>query len=82
MSRRDRDRKYPAAENCPFHPSGHHGQVMTSNGPDVRVRGFSCQIVKRYEDLAKESRFAGHTMLAEQYTQHADHYTRVATGAA
>lgn len=52
-------------------------QVFDSNGPDVRIRGTAHQIHEKYVALAKDATGAGDRILAESYSQHAEHYQRV-----
>ena len=51
-------------------------QVFDSNGPDVRIRGTAHQVFEKYMALAKDAAGAGDRILAESYTQHAEHYQR------
>lgn len=55
-------------------------QNLTSNGPDVRVRGTAHQIYQKYLTLAADALGAGDKVLAESYNQHAEHYGRVIAG--
>jgi hypothetical protein len=52
-------------------------QVFDSNGPEVRIRGTAYQVVEKYLTLAKDAASAGDRILAESYSQHAEHYQRV-----
>jgi hypothetical protein len=52
-------------------------QVFDSNGPDVRIRGTAYQIQEKYAALAKDANAAGDYVLAESYSQHAEHYQRI-----
>lgn len=47
--------------------------VLTSNGPGVRVKGNSKQIAQKYEQLAEE---APTETEAENLRQHAEHHNR------
>lgn len=52
-------------------------QVFDSNGPDVRIRGTAHQVTEKYLALAKDATSAGDIILAESYSQHAEHYQRI-----
>ncbi len=52
-------------------------QVFDSNGPDVRIRGTAHQVTEKYLALAKDAAAAGDIILAESYSQHAEHYQRI-----
>lgn len=52
-------------------------QVFDSNGPDVRIRGTAHQVFEKYMALAKDASGAGDLILAESYSQHAEHYKRI-----
>lgn len=52
-------------------------QVFDSNGPDVRIRGTAHQVFEKYMALAKDASGVGDMILAESYTQHAEHYKRI-----
>ncbi len=52
-------------------------QVFDSNGPEVRIRGTAHQIFEKYEALAKDATSIGDTVMAESYSQHAEHYQRI-----
>jgi hypothetical protein len=48
-----------------------------SNGPDVKVRGTPAHIAEKYLSLARDAQSAGDPVLAENYFQHAEHYSRI-----
>src|SRR5437870_10283855 len=48
-----------------------------SNGPDVKVRGNAAHIAEKYLSLARDAQSSGDPVLAENYLQHAEHYTRI-----
>ncbi len=59
-------------------------RVYESSGPDGKVRGTAQQIIEKYESLARDAATSGDRVAAENYNQHAEHYTRImlaATGA-
>ncbi len=49
-----------------------------SQGPEnIKVRGNAQTVYERYMQLARDAAAAGDRVLAENYTQHAEHYFRV-----
>lgn len=52
-------------------------QVFDSNGPDVRIRGTAWQVHEKYMALAKDAAAIGDVVMAESYSQHAEHYQRI-----
>ena len=48
-----------------------------SNGPDVKLRGNAQQLHEKYMALAHDAATAGERIMAEAYTQFADHYFRL-----
>jgi hypothetical protein len=48
-----------------------------SNGPDVKIRGTPHHIAEKYLSLARDAHTSGDPVLAENYLQHAEHYTRI-----
>jgi hypothetical protein len=48
-----------------------------SNGPDVKVRGTPAHIAEKYISLARDAQSSGDPVLAENYLQHAEHYSRI-----
>jgi len=59
----------------------HRGQILDSNGPNVKIRGSSHQIFERYVALAREASTSGDRVAAENLYQHAEHYFRVMNAA-
>ena len=52
-----------------------------SNGPDVKVRGTAAHIAEKYVTLARDAQSSGDIVAAENYLQHAEHYTRIVMAA-
>ena len=52
-----------------------------SNGPDVRIRGNAAHIAEKYASLARDAHASGNPVTAENYQQHAEHYSRIVTAA-
>lgn len=48
-----------------------------SNGPDVKIRGNAQHIAEKYAALARDAQVSGDRVVAENYLQHAEHYTRI-----
>jgi hypothetical protein len=59
---------------------GHHNPLsrsFESNGPNERIRGTPSHIAEKYVSLAREAQSSGDPVLAENYLQHAEHYSRI-----
>jgi len=60
---------------------GHHHNPLTrvyeSNGPEVKIRGTAHHIAEKYLQLARDAQSAGDPVTAENYFQHAEHYSRL-----
>jgi hypothetical protein len=56
---------------------GGRNQSFDSNGPDVKVRGTAAQVAEKYAALARDASSTGDRVAAENYLQHAEHYTRI-----
>jgi hypothetical protein len=62
---------------------GHHhhhnplSRSFESNGPDVKIRGTPAHIAEKYMALARDAQSSGDPVLAENYLQHAEHYSRI-----
>jgi hypothetical protein len=60
---------------------GHHHNPLArsfeSNGPDVKIRGTPAHIAEKYMALARDAQSSGDPVLAENYLQHAEHYSRI-----
>jgi Domain of unknown function (DUF4167) len=52
-------------------------RVFESAGPDGKVRGTPQQIIDKYQALARDAQVSGDRVAAENYLQHAEHYTRL-----
>ena len=60
--------------------SHHHNPLsrsFESNGPDVKIRGTPAHIAEKYISLARDAQSTGDPVLAENYLQHAEHYSRI-----
>ncbi len=60
-------------------PSGGNiiNRVFDSSGPDGKVRGTPQQIIEKYNQLHRDAVLSGDRVDAENYAQHAEHYTRL-----
>ena len=59
---------------------GHHNPLsrsFESNGPEVKIRGTPAHIAEKYIALARDAQSSGDPVLAENYLQHAEHYSRI-----
>lgn len=52
-------------------------RVFDSSGPDGKVRGTPQQIIEKYLQLHRDAQLAGDRVNAENFAQHAEHYTRL-----
>lgn len=56
-------------------------RVFDSAGPEGRVRGTPQQVIEKYQALARDAQLSGDRVAAENFQQHAEHYTRLLTEA-
>ncbi len=52
-------------------------RVFDSSGPDGKVRGTPQQIIEKYNQLHRDAFLSGDRVDAENFAQHAEHYTRL-----
>ena len=52
-------------------------RVFDSSGPDGKVRGTPQQIIDKYNQLHRDAVLSGDRVDAENFAQHAEHYTRM-----
>ncbi len=52
-------------------------RVFDSSGPDGKVRGTPAQIIEKYTQLHRDAQLSGDRVNAENFAQHAEHYTRI-----
>ena len=52
-------------------------RVFDSSGPEGKVRGTPQQIIDKYNLLARDAQLSGDRVAAENFLQHAEHYTRM-----
>lgn len=52
-------------------------RVFDSSGPEGKVRGTPQQIIDKYTLLARDAQLSGDRVAAENFQQHAEHYTRM-----
>jgi hypothetical protein len=72
---RGRNRKPGGANNA---NNANPNRSWDSQGPEnIKVRGNAQTVYERYMQLARDASSAGDRVLAENYTQHAEHYFRV-----
>ena len=60
-------------------PSGGNiiNRVFDSSGPDGKVRGTPQQIIEKYNQLHRDAQLSNDRVNAENFSQHAEHYTRL-----
>ena len=52
-------------------------RVFDSSGPESKVRGTPQQIIDKYQVLARDAQLSNDRVAAENFLQHAEHYTRM-----
>ncbi len=52
-------------------------RVFDSSGPNGKVRGTPQQIIEKYNQLHRDAVLSGDRVDAENFAQHAEHYTRM-----
>ena len=52
-------------------------RVFESAGPEGKVRGTPQQIIDKYISLAHDTQLSGDRVSAENFKQHAEHYSRI-----
>ncbi len=52
-------------------------RVFDSSGPEGKVRGTPQQIIDKYLILARDAQLSNDRVNAENFLQHAEHYTRM-----
>ena len=52
-------------------------RVFDSSGPEGKVRGTPQQIIEKYTQLARDAHVSNDRVAAENFQQHAEHYTRM-----
>ena len=58
-------------------PGNNINRVFESAGPEGRVRGTPQQIIDKYLSLTYDSQLSGDRVAAENFQQHAEHYSRL-----
>ncbi len=58
-------------------PGNNLNRVFDSSGPEGKVRGTPQQIIDKYNQLARDASLANDRVAAENFLQHAEHYTRM-----
>ncbi len=52
-------------------------RVFDSSGPEGKVRGTPQQIIDKYTQLTRDAQLSNDRVAAENFQQHAEHYTRM-----
>ncbi|HGG05306.1 MAG TPA: DUF4167 domain-containing protein [Aliiroseovarius sp.] len=58
-------------------PGNNLNRVFDSSGPEGKVRGTPQQIIDKYTQLARDATLSNDRVAAENFLQHAEHYTRL-----
>jgi len=58
-------------------PGNNINRVFDSSGPEGKVRGTPQQIIDKYGQLARDASLSNDRVAAENFQQHAEHYTRL-----
>lgn len=56
-------------------------RVFDSSGPEGKVRGTPQQVIDKYNQLARDAQVSNDRIGAENFLQHAEHYTRLLNSA-
>lgn len=56
-------------------------RVFDSSGPEGKVRGTPQQIIEKYTQLMRDAQLSNDRVAAENFQQHAEHYTRILSAA-
>lgn len=67
------------SKNRNIRPTGGNiiNRVFESSGPEGKVRGTPQQVIEKYLQLHRDAQLSGDRVNAENYAQHAEHYTRM-----
>jgi len=67
------------SKNRNMRPTGGNiiNRVFDSSGPEGKVRGTPQQIIEKYLQLHRDAQLSGDRVNAENFAQHAEHYTRM-----
>ena len=87
FNNKGRRRKFHSNSNRPFRRR-HNGEGRGSNSPNAIMNGQfrqnsfkgpynTAKLIEKYNTLAKEALSTGDRILAENYFQHADHFSRI-----
>ena len=87
FNNKGRRRKFHSNSNRPFRRR-HNGEGRGSNSPNAIMNGQfrqnsfkgpynTAKLIEKYNILAKEALSTGDRSLAENYFQHADHFSRI-----
>ena len=87
FNNKGRRRKFHSNSNRPFRRR-HNGEGRGSNSPNAIMNGQfrqnsfkgpynTAKLIEKYNILAKEALSTGDKILAENYFQHADHFSRI-----
>lgn len=75
--RPSKSRSRGKSRNNNRNPANNLNRVFESSGPEGKVRGTPQQIIDKYLQLARDAALANDQVAAENFQQHAEHYTRL-----
>jgi hypothetical protein len=77
-SQKSRSRGKSRNNNNNNRPQGNVvNRVFDSSGPEGKVRGTPQQIIDKYQQLHRDATLSNDRVAAENFAQHAEHYTRM-----
>ncbi|MCI2398475.1 DUF4167 domain-containing protein [Aliiroseovarius subalbicans] len=76
-SSRSRSRGKSNRNRSNNNPGNNLNRVFDSSGPEGKVRGTPQQIIDKYSQLARDAQLSNDRVAAENFQQHAEHYTRL-----
>ncbi len=76
-SNKSRSRNKPGGNGSRRNIGNIINRVFESAGPDGKVRGTPQQIIEKYNVLARDAQLSGDRVAAENFLQHAEHYSRL-----
>ena len=77
-SQKSRSRSQIASQSPNWWRAGNVlNRVFDSSGPEGKVRGTPQQIIDKYNQLERDAQLSNDRVAAENFQQHAEHYTRM-----
>ncbi|MDR1025836.1 MAG: DUF4167 domain-containing protein [Lactobacillus sp.] len=79
MKRPNNNNKYRNNNNNGYNPNYSLNYKFDSNSPAGKISGTALELIKRYNDLAKDAFSNNDYITAEVYRQFAEHYRKIVT---